>query len=341
MENYSSMKRTYFFLLSFSLLATSSFAYAVTETEGNSISASNILDDVVGDKLPKHYLRFILENDVFFGNDKDYTNGIRVDYAQAIDKKSFWGISLTQNIYTPYTNASYVLPGEHPYAGYLALGAAYITVGESFGTSTEFQIGVTGDESYARDTQRIIHGVAGLFQWRGWDKQVPAEITFQLSSRQDYNLSYLELNTANKLQSDSALFAREELGTFSVRAGVGYIFRLGYNLPPSSRQWGNRSSNFGVSSLSKENYDVSKNSYFFVASVLGEYVAHDLSIDGGVFHDFTSTAEREPWQAEIQLGAAIVCNGVSYYIGASYNSKRYTTQFTDNFQGLLSISWAW
>ncbi len=293
------------------------------------------------DTQPEHYLRFTIENDVYFSEDKDYTNGVRIDYAQAIDEESFWGLSLTQNIYTPYTNASYTLEGEHPYAGYLALGAAYMTVGETFGTSTEFQIGTTGYPSGAHDVQRLIHGATGLFQWRGWDTQVPAEVTFQLSSRQDYNIGWLELDAADGLQSDSMIYAREELGTFAVRAGVGYIVRLGYNLPPTLRQLGNRSANFGVSSLAKQYYDASKSSYFFVASILGEYVGHDLSIDGGVFRDFKSTTESEPWQAEVQLGAALVHKGVSYYVGATYNSKRYTTQFTNNFQGVVSVTFSW
>ncbi len=338
MENNYSMKRTYLLLLALNLLPINSVAHA---TNGIDSSYSKIAEDALGDKLPEHYLRFTIENDVYFAEDKDYTNGVRIDYAQSIDEDSFWGLSLTQNIYTPYTNASYTLEGEHPYAGYLALGAAYITVGESIGTSTEFQIGTTGNQSLARETQRFIHGVTDLFQWRGWDTQVPAEVTFQLSSRQDFNIACLELDATNELQSDSMLYAREELGTFAVRAGVGYVFRLGYNLPPSLRQIGNRSANFGVSSLEKMNYDVSKSSYFFVVSILGEYVEHDLSIDGGVFRDFKSTAESEPWQAEAQLGAALVYKGVSYYIGATYNTKRYPTQFTNNFQGVLSLTFSW
>ncbi len=297
--------------------------------------------------MPKQHVRFVIENDVIFQEDNDYTNGVRFDYARKMDEKSYWGISLTQNMYTPYTNGTTVKVGEHPYAGHLALGGAYITQGERFGTSTEFQIGVTGDLSLARYTQRAIHGIGNLFQWRGWDQQVPAEITFQLSSRQDYDLETMAFTTISGWESDSMIFARQEVGTVNIRFGAGYAFRFGKNLPPYSRHLGNKNANYGVSSLIKPNYDPCKSSYFFVASVFGEYVARDLSIEGGVLRSFESTASVQPWQAELQMGVGVVHKNVNYFAGFVYHGKQFRTQdrskideaLTD-FYGVLSVGWS-
>ncbi len=345
MENDHSMKRIFFYLhyalAAFGVVSSARAQVTVPSSSVEPSAVSTIVDDVLGSQLPEHVFRIMLENDVLFKEDNEYTNGLRFDYAQAIDETSYWGVSLTQNIYTPYTNARYVLPGEHPYAGYLALGVAYITVGENFGTSTEFQLGVTGDPSFAREIQRIIHGIGGLFQWRGWSNQVPAEITFQLSGRQDYKLSALTVLTPGALQTDSILFAREELGTFSVRAGLGYTFRIGYNLPPYLSHLRNRAANYGVNSIAQPHYRPDESSYYFLASILGEYVAHDLSIDGGVIRRFESTASSQPWQADIQCGVAALHNGVSYFLGVSYQSKRFRTQFNDNLQGVISVGWVW
>ncbi len=297
--------------------------------------------------MPDQYFRVLMDNDVIFDEDNDYTNGVRFDYTRALDADSYWGLSLTQNMYTPFTNAEYVPEGEHPYCGHLALGVGYITVGEKWGTSTEFQLGVTGDPSFARETQRIIHGIGNLFQWRGWDQQIPTEITFQLSSRQDFDIDMFSFKTANGWESDSMIFTRQEVGTVNIRAGAGYVFRFGKNLPPVYRNLGNRSANYGVSSLSKSDYDPSKISYFFVASAYGEYVAHDLSIDGGVFRDFDSTASRQPWQSELQFGLGLIYKEITYFAGFTYHSKQFRTQEREqlykadtNLYGTISVGWS-
>ena len=120
--------------------------------------------------IPRHHFRGTMENDSAFGNDSSYTHGTRLDYACSLDNGDAWGISLTQNIYTPTIHTRGAVMGEHPYAGYLALGGAYLMRGENFGNAIELQIGTTGNASFARYAQNGLHEACGMQTWarRAW-----------------------------------------------------------------------------------------------------------------------------------------------------------------------------
>ncbi len=290
---------------------------------------------------PTHNMRFTVDNDVFCGHDQDYTNGLRFDFAQKMASGNYWGLSLVQEMYTPVTNSTRQIRGEHPYAGYLALGAAYITTGEQRGTSTELQLGTTGKESFAEESQNLVHTIGGMDKWDGWDNQIPAEFTMQLSSRQDWNVASMDCKYDSGLQQDAMFFTKQELGTVSIAAQCGFTYRFGTNLPARLRNMANESTNFGVSPLLKKDYDDAKSSYFLVSSVSVKYVARDLFIDGGVFHDFDTTCSRTPWVAEAQLGFGVVHQGIDYYFGFVYSSKSYKTQPDPSFYGTVSVAWNW
>ncbi|HIX20432.1 MAG TPA: lipid A deacylase LpxR family protein [Candidatus Akkermansia intestinigallinarum] len=292
---------------------------------------------------PRHNLRVILENDSPFGSDCDYTHGTRIDYTQAIDEQRhrWWGISLTQNIYTPETNSRYYYPNEHPYAGYMAVGAAYLMRGEDFGASFEFQLGVTGKPSIAQDCQWFIHELGGMDQWRGWHHQIPSEVTLQLTSRQDYRLEFLECECANGLQTDSTIYTREEVGTVAIAAGIGATYRIGVNLPPATANCGNAAGDYGVSLIEPTRYNPSRASYYMVMSGGVKYVARDMFIDGGVFHSFESKCSREPWQGEVRLGFGVRYHGIDYYAGAMYRSPTFDKQNRETLLGVVDISWNW
>ncbi len=304
-------------------------------------SHAAVVEEEKKDNMPEKTFRLVLENDVFFSEDNNYTNGIRLDYTHRLSTGDYWAFTLRQDIYTPYTNNSYVHPGEHPYAGYLALGTGYIMTGESFGLNVELQLGVTGDLSLAEDSQRVIHGIGQLFQWQGWEHQVPAEFTMQLSSSQEIDLAFMEWEGDSGWQSDGMLFVQEELGTVSMRAGMGITMRVGINLPPYQRRVGNYNASFGLSSLIKPDFDPEKLSLFFLANVSGYYVARDFSLDGGVFRYFEHDVNRTPWQMEVQVGVGGQYDKVDFFFGATIQSERFDRQGGSEVHGVLSVGWAW
>lgn len=292
---------------------------------------------------PRHHLRFVMENDSPFGSDCNYTHGTRIDYARALAKNSnhAFGISLTQNMYTPQHHTNGAVPGEHPYAGYLALGVAHLYAGEYVGNSIEFQIGTTGKPSLADETQDLVHRVLDCERWYGWGDQVPSEMTFQLSARQDYRLPWFEMTTGNGLQSDATLFTREELGTVAIAAETGVYFRFGRNLPPAMQVTGNHAADYGMGLLRKPDYDPTVTSWYVLAGGSVRYVARDMFIDGGVFHDFEKTCHKEPWVGEATIGFGARRKGVDYYVGIVTRTPNFHAQDDDTVFGTFNFGFHW
>lgn len=283
----------------------------------------------------------MFENDSAFGEDRNYSHGTRFDYAQLIKPHHYWGVSLTQNIYTPESHTDGAVMGQHPYAGYLAIGGAYLYQGENVGTSLELQLGVTGKVSFAENSQWFVHTIGNMEQWDGWADQIPAEPTILLSARQDWRLPFCESEGKSGFQTDGMIFCREALGTVAISGGIGIVLRWGKNLPDSMQVNGNHAADYSVGLLRKSSYRPDALSWFVVGSAYGEYVARDMFIDGGVFHDFEQTCSRQPWQAEMQLGVGVVHEGIQYYAGAVWHTVEYRTQDHHSLYGTFAISWHW
>lgn len=292
---------------------------------------------------PKNHLRVGFENDCAFNKDMNYTHGTRIDYVRdAVGSNHSFGLSLMQNIYTPEHHARRAVWNEHPYAGYLAIGGAYLQRGQNVGCSTEFQIGTSGRASLAKNAQKMIHTAGDMEQWHGWRDQVPSELTLQLTSRQDYRLPWLETQTRSGWQTDALLYRREALGTFTTAAGVGVSLRFGRNLPQNMRVNGMEAANFGKGLIESSTYHPEDASYFLLVQGELDYVARDLTIDGGVFHDFhRKTCSRTPWQFHGQLGLGASYHGIDYFVGALFYSRTYRTQDKNSMLGSFAISWNW
>lgn len=289
---------------------------------------------------PQHHLRVMFENDSAAGADANYSHGTRIDYAQNFAGNQAWGISLTQNIYTPESHASHAIPGQHPYAGYMALGGAYLIQGEDIASTFELQVGTTGNPSLSRYMQNGLHEACGMDTWDGWSYQVPAEVTFQFSSRQDIRIPWME-SSMGRWQTDAALYLKEEVGSVRISGGAGFSARIGHNLPPTMRMTGNHAANYGAPTLLSPDYKPEEASYFLVGNIECAYVARDITIDGGVFHHFDQTCSRVPWQMEARLGLGVSYQGIDYFMGGVYHTDTYRTQEEDSFYGCFAISFHW
>lgn len=281
------------------------------------------------------------ENDATFDDDCNYSHGTRLSYAQEFSEQMAWGVSLMQNIYTPETHTRHAVPEEHPYAGTLALGGALLVRGAGIGSCTEFQLGATGNASLARYTQNAVHELGKMDKWKGWDDQVPSEMTFQLTQRLDVDLPCVSSTWGDGWGTDGLVMVRADVGTVMIAGGAGISFRIGKNLPDSMEIVGNRSGNYGMGLITKSGYRRQDISYFLVTGICAEYVARDISLDGGVFHHFAQTCSRVPWQVEGRLGIGVSYRGIDYYAGVLRHSDTYRTQKTPSAMGSFSIGWRW
>lgn len=290
---------------------------------------------------PQHHLRVLFENDSPSGRDRNYTHGTRIDYAHRLQSGNAWGLSLMQNIYTPEHHARHQIYGEHPYCGYMALGAAYLWRGESWGWAGEFQMGTTGKPSCAGTFQNGLHDALNMDKWNGWDDQIRAEMTLQLTLRQEWEVPGLQYSLGQGWQVESRAVLRESGGTVRVSAGGGFAIRIGRNLPPTGETAGNSAATFGLGLIRKPEYDPSVSSYYLALEAYTDYVARDISVDGGVFHHYDRICTRQPWQSELRAGVGVRHEGIDYYAGVLYLSRTYKTQSEPSLMGTFAISWNW
>ncbi len=290
---------------------------------------------------PTHHLRLMMENDSFVNEDNGYTHGTRIDYACGGDGKYAYGLSLTQNIYTPDTKEEGNVINEHPYAGYLAVGAALLRRGEQVGFAAELQLGTTGKPSLAENSQHAVHAIGGMKQWPGWADQVPAEPTIQLTLRQDWRVPALEHRFASGRETDGIIFTREQLGTVAIGGAVGFTLRYGRNLPDSMQVNGSEAANFGMGLLEKPDYHRDALSWFVYAQGQVKFVGRDMFIDGGVFHHFDKPCTRKPWIAELQVGGAVSYQGIDYYLGLVGSTHTYGKEAKCPLYGTCGATWHW
>ena len=142
------------------------------------------------------YLTFYYENDLFNGEDANYTSGGRLSYITpgqpAVDiafiqhtldflsggedsselMKSIWGLNhlseveysygfaLTQLMYTPVEfETPTPPPGERPYVGWLGVSFSIHARDRRTLNSVEISIGTVGPDAFAEDTQDYIHDI--------------------------------------------------------------------------------------------------------------------------------------------------------------------------------------
>ena len=290
---------------------------------------------------PKNHLRFLFENDSPSGRDRNYTHGTRLDYARTMESGHAWGLSLMQNMYTPERHTYHNNPGEHPYCGYMALGGAFLWRGTDFGWSGELQVGLTGNASCAGRFQNVLHSAFNMSTWKGWRDQVPSEVTMELSTRQEWAPPCLQYTIGRDWQLDTRLVLRESVGSVRISGGSGLAFRVGRNLPPTMQAVSNTATNFGIGLIRKPDYNPQVTSYFLTVEMYADYVARDISVDGGIFHHFERTCARTPWQLEGRAGVGISRKGIDYFAGLLVYSRTYKTQDENAVMGTFSISWNW
>lgn len=313
---------------------------ALSAVAGASVVAGEQKAPYTEAPLRESEFRIMVENDLFFGHDKDYTSGVRLEYAQPLANGDYWGVSLSQSIFTPATHTDGAVPGEHPYAGYLAAGGGYIWTGDNQSTTVEFQLGTTGKPSLGKDCQHFIHGLEHLQQWDGWGDQMPSEVTLQLSLRHDVRLEALETQSSGGFQTDGLAYGRLEAGTVYVRGGVGMIFRFGYNLPPVFNDFTINGANYGVNPFRGRTFDRHRLSYYGMVGCFGQYVVRNMFLDGPAFHHFDTTVSKEPWVGDLYFGVGLRADDVDYFFGGVYRSRQFRTQRGYTMFGNVQVRWS-
>ncbi len=174
---------------------------------------------------PSGIFSLYVENDVFAGTDRGYTNGFRFVWVsldlnverdqvrpprwldrlsrmfplvQPPDARRFMSLSFGQNIYTPDDiTRSDLIPDDRPYAGisYAALG--FHAQDRSSMDTVELYAGIVGPSSLAGWTQRTLHKFFGWTYPQGWARQLHDEPVLGLVYDHKWKLDMTRSPTPN------------------------------------------------------------------------------------------------------------------------------------------------
>ena len=296
-------------------------------------------------------VNLVVENDVFYNNDRDYTNGIAIIWVPKVDAPPDWalavarwlpwfpkegtprhGYAIGQNMYTP-RDITLVNPPvtDRPYAGWL-----YATIG--LGLETERQldqfalsVGMVGPASLADQTQIWVHGITGSPEPRGWHTQLSNEPGIMLTYQRAWRT--LLPTSSTGLAFDLTPHLGGALGNVYTYANAGLTLRYGRNLlvdyGPPRIQPSAPGSNFFA--------PPDKFAWYIFAGIEGRAVARNIFLDGNTFRDSRSV-DKEPLIGDLHLGLTFTWKDVRL----SYTHVKLTREFKGQLGrsefGALSLS---
>lgn len=293
----------------------------------------------------------VIENDIFAGEDDDYTNGIRFSWISAEEKMPQWSravanalplapeghkrisVALGQNMYTPGDITLPVPPAtDRPYAGWLYGSVGLVSDTGKTLDNVMLTVGVVGPLSYARQTQSFVHRVVDSDRPRGWEYQLKNEpgliFTYERKWRGLYEFSPFGLG------ADVTPHAGINLGNVNTDASLGATFRLGYDLPadygPPRIRPSLPGSDFFIPTQELGGY--------LFTTVGGRAVARDIFLDGNTFRD-SASVDKKPFVGSLQAGAALTWDSARLSYTHVFMTREYTTQPDRQQFGVLTLSY--
>ena len=301
------------------------------------------------------------ENDIFSGNDNNYTNGISFNLTSAeVDGlvpescfaktakafsflptvgdagyRNFVGYRLSQEMYTPPDlSLPAPRPGEQPYAGVLMGDVTLFSQSLRSQHTFVFSLGMAGPASGAEHVQKFIHEVTGSSEPMGWDTQLGNELLVNLGYAYDYRL--LRKAKPREFGYDLSAGLGATLGTYITHAQGSAILRFGYDLPDTYSVFDIRLGSSGSVTLAPppEKFRV-----YGTLGLTAAGVARFLPSDGNTFSNSLS-GDRDDYYVNASAGITAAYRNFSILL--NYNTvigdKQRPGDTTDDY-GSLSFSW--
>lgn len=303
------------------------------------------------------------ENDLFNGTDSNYTNGVKyslispdlsphakqghfprkiLEWIHKIpfirDSGSEFShkaeISFGQNIYTPADiSRSDVIKDDRPYAGWSYLGLAYHRKTKfvehlDFLDSVEIQMGIVGPQSYAKETQTLVHELRDIDTAKGWDHQLKNEPGLVVAFERKW-LFYP--SSAKPLTADAIIHVGSAIGNVATYFNTGLEVRYGLNLPR----------NFGVSLIRPAGSTLftpnEKMALYLFGAVNGKYVLRNIFLDGNTFTD-SHSVDKENWVADLAGGITLSYGNLLLTYTHVTRTKEFVGQKGSHNFGSLTLS---
>lgn len=280
-------------------------------------------------------LQLFIENDMWANTDRYYTNGIKfgvglpfeilqtpaAEVLRSLDPDGgedvHFGLFLGQNLYTPRDiSIATPQPNDRPWAAWLYLGGVAQRARDNRLHTVELDVGVVGPAALGEEVHRGWHRLIGARQPKGWDNQGRSEPAFMLS--------YLHKRRYGGDGADVVLHGGASVGTVMTLGRVGGMLRLGQRMtgfgpdtiePGGAMLHGTRASGAGSRQGSE---------WYAFAGVDHRWVAHNIFLDGPVFHNGPSV-EKRTHVRDLSLGFCARVNGLRFSWTRVRRSEEFQT----------------
>lgn len=313
---------------------------------------------------------FRIENDLFAGTDRHYTNGIKLSWISPdltrfrdSDQLPDWGkrmvnrlpysrveglqrnivFSVGQNMFTPEDiEARGLIRNDRPYAGWLYGSAAFHNKNYRHLDTFEVQAGFVGPLALGEEAQDLIHELRGIDQANGWDHQIENEPGLSLIyEHKDRVITPVSLGGFG---FDAITHYGGALGNVFTYTNAGVEMRLGWNLP----------TDFGTSLLrpggeTNAPADTQDPRYQEIghgfslhafAAVSGRMVFRDIFLDGNTFRD-SHSVDKEFLVGDLVCGISLIVDSVKVSYAQVLRTKEFTGQASGHNFGSISISYTY
>jgi lipid A 3-O-deacylase len=310
---------------------------------------------------------FYLENDLFSGTDEHYTNGVKftwvtrdlVSFAEA-GKLPGWifpvietlpfinepgllhniSFSIGQNMYTPEDTSRHdLIADDRPYAGWTYLSTGFHSKNDRRLDSLEFALGIIGPQSYAENTQRLVHTIKHVDIPNGWDNQLRNEPGLVITGERKYR--FFRTGLTEELDIDAITYLGGAMGNVLTCVSTGLDARAGWNIPYDFGTSLIRPA--GGTSAPADSHDprLSENypfSLYAFASAEGRLVLRDIFLDGNTFtksHD----VEKNLFVADLTTGICLTWYRFMISYAQVTRTREFVGQNGNHHFGSIMISY--
>jgi lipid A 3-O-deacylase len=321
------------------------------------------------EKSPDDYgtFTFYLENDVFTGTDREYTNGMKltwisqdltdycnnphvpewgrsvIDCLPFVNEPGFTrniSISVGQNMYAPEDlERTDLVPDQRPYAGIAYLAVGFHSKNSRRMDTLEIDLGILGPHSYAEQVQKTWHNWIDTTEPMGWDHQLKDEPILNVFYERKWKV--LQSQGLEGFAYDFIPHLGCSLGNAFTGANFGGQFRFGWNLP-------NDFGTFLIRPGSDTNAPVDGNDPRFFpaferfgihlfAGVYARAVLRNILLDGNTFRD-SHSVDKKGFVVHMMTGVGILIH--RYKLSCAYvrQTREYDTQKEKQEYGAITVS---
>lgn len=309
---------------------------------------------------------FYLENDIFGGTDRHYTNALRLTWLSSdlteydedtrlprwglpllrklplINRPGFQrnvGLSLGQNMYTPEDiSRRDLIRDDRPYAGWTYFSLTFHLKNVTQMDIFEVTLGIVGPSSLAKQTQRTVHRWLDSKEPKGWKHQLRNEPGLNIGWQRNWRL--FNIGKGDGFGFDLIPHLGGVVGNVYTYANLGGEIRFGYNLPLDFGTSFIRLGSGIEAPVTESDPRIRRRHNFGVhlfMDVDGRAVARDIFLDGNTWKE-SHRVDRKRLVADMAAGFSILYKHVKLTYAHVYRTKEFDGQ--DKAQSFGSVTLA-